>query len=140
MRRTRSQLRAAQIAELAAEQAAYDRSVKDAVKFATFARCDAVEQLYELLDVKPERPIRREGKNGVYEVATDKEETARAARLIDAVASLLPAAEAHRSTAAPFGAAPVSDRSAETVAVETVAAEAGLQSSDAELAGLPYAS
>lgn len=135
MRRTRSQLRAAQIAELAAEQAAFDKSVKDAVKFAAFARCDAVEQLYELLDVKPERPIRREGKNGVYEVATDKEEIARASRLIDAVASLLPAAEAHGSTAGPFAAEPVSERSA-----ETAAAEAGLRSPGAELSGLPHAS
>lgn len=98
MRRTRSQIRAAQIAELAAEQAAHEKSVKDAMKVAAFARCDAIEQLYELLDVKPERPIRREGKSGAYEVATDKDEAKRSARLVDAVAALLTAAESHRAT------------------------------------------
>lgn len=89
MRRTRSQIRAAQIAALAAEQEAYDKSVSEAIKVAAFARCDAVEQLYELLDVEPERPIIREGKNGRYEVASDKDETKRTARLIETVTALL---------------------------------------------------
>lgn len=89
MRRTRSQLRAAQIAALQAEQDAYDKKVNDAIKVAAFARCDAVEQLYELLDVKPEPPIVRDGKHGRYEVASDKDETKRAARLIEAVTVLL---------------------------------------------------
>lgn len=98
MRRTRSQIRAAQIAELAAEQAAHEKSVNDAIKVAAFARCDAIEQLYELLDVGPERPIRREGKNGTYDVATDKDEVKRSARLVDAVSALLTAAESYRTT------------------------------------------
>lgn len=89
MRRTRSQLRAAQIAALQAEQEAYDKNVNDAIKVAAFARCDAVEQLYELLDVKPEPPIIRDGKHGRYEVASDKDETKRAAHLIEAVTILL---------------------------------------------------
>lgn len=75
MSRTRSQIRAAQIAALAAEQEAYDKSVSEAIKVASFARCGAVEQLYEMLDVEPERPIIREGKNGRYGVASDKYET-----------------------------------------------------------------
>lgn len=98
MKRTRSQLRAAQIAELAAEQAAHEKRVNDAMKVAAFARCDAIEQLYELLDVKPERPIRREGKNGAYEVTTDKDEVKRSARLVDVVAALLTDFESHRTT------------------------------------------
>ncbi|MBN8423120.1 hypothetical protein JF531_01120 [Microbacterium esteraromaticum] len=89
MRRSRSQIRAAQIAALAAEQEAYEKSVSEAIKVAAFARCDAVEQLYELLDVQPERPIIREGKNGRYEVASDKDETKRTARLIETVTALL---------------------------------------------------
>lgn len=89
MRRTRSQLRAAQIAALQAEQDAYDKNVNDAIKVAAFARCDAVEQLYELLDVKPEPPIIRDGKHGRYEVTSDKDEAKRAARLIEAVTVLL---------------------------------------------------
>lgn len=105
MRRTRSQLRAAQIAQLAAEQAAYEKSVNEAMKAAAFARCDAVEQLYELLDVKPEPPITRDGKNGPYEVATDKDEVKRSVRLIDAVSRLLTAVEAQ----APLGAARVAN-------------------------------
>lgn len=96
MRRTRSQLRAAKIAELKAEQAAYDKSVTEAMKVASFARCDAVEQLYELLEIKPERSITRAGKNGTYEVATDKDEVKRSARLIEAVSTLLAAVESQR--------------------------------------------
>lgn len=97
MRRTRSQLRAAQIAQLAAEQAAYEKSVNEAMKTAAFARCDAVEQLYELLEVKPEPPITRDGKNGPYEVATDRDEVKRSVRLIDAVSRLLTEVEAQPS-------------------------------------------
>ena len=89
MRRTRSQIRAAEIAALVAEQKVYDKSVNEAMKVAAFARCDAVEQLYELLDVKPEQPITRTGKNGAYDVATDKDETKRSARLVEAVTELL---------------------------------------------------
>jgi len=89
MRKTKAQIRAEKIATLVAEQDAYDKSVKEAVKLAAFARCDAVEQLYDLLEVKPESPIAREGKSGRYEVAADKDETKRSARLIDAVSALL---------------------------------------------------
>lgn len=88
MMKTKSQIRAAQIAELQAQQDAYDRSVREAMKSSAFARCDAVEQLYELLDIAPERPVARAGKNGPYEVAQDKDETKRAARLVEAVGVL----------------------------------------------------
>jgi hypothetical protein len=98
MRRTRSQIRAAQIAKLVAEQEAHDKRVNDAMKVAAFSRCDAVEQLYELLNVGPERPISRVGKNGAYEVATDKDEAKRSTRLVDAVSALLTSAESHRAT------------------------------------------
>ena len=89
MRKTKSQIRAEKIAALVAEQDAYDNNVKEAIKLASFARCDAVEQLYELLAVKPEPSIAREGKNGRYEVAADKDEAKRGARLIEAVSALL---------------------------------------------------
>lgn len=101
MRRTRSQLRAAQIARLQAEQAAYDKSVKEAMKAAAFARCDAVEQLYELLEVRPERSITREGKNGAYEVATDKDEVKRSARLVEAISGLLSTVESLQQSSHP---------------------------------------
>ncbi|MEJ1089405.1 hypothetical protein WDU99_13880 [Microbacterium sp. Mu-80] len=98
MRRTRSQIRAAEIAALIAEQQAYDKKVNDAVKIAALARCDAVEQLYELLDVLPDRPTMRTGKNGPYEVASDKDERKRCARLVDTVANLLATVAADRES------------------------------------------
>lgn len=110
MRRTRSQIRAAQIAALAAEQEAYDKSVKEAMKVASFARCDAVEQLYELLEVKPEQPNTRAGKNGAYEVATDKDETKRTARLVDAVTALVSALESSLQLVAPVDHGGVTSR------------------------------
>jgi hypothetical protein len=64
MRKSKSQLRAGQIAKLQAEQEAYDRSVKEPVKAAALARCSAVEELHEVLGVKPEPAMTREGKNG----------------------------------------------------------------------------
>ncbi|AVL96161.1 MULTISPECIES: hypothetical protein [Microbacterium] len=112
MRRTRSQLRAAQIAALQAEQDAYDKNVNDAIKVAAFARCDAVEQLYELLDVQPEPPIIRDGKHGRYEVTSDKDEAKRAARLIEAVTVLLSIEE--QPTTQPVG----SDRQVPAQAAE----------------------
>lgn len=134
MRRTRSQIRAAQIAELVAEQEAHDRRVKDAMKVAAFTRCDAVEQLYELLHVKPERPISRAGKNGAYEVATDKDEVKRSARLVDAVSALLTAAESHPATPQPSDGG----RTADSPAARTEAAndQRFAQASTDQLAGL----
>lgn len=89
MRRTRSQLRAEQIAKLQAEQDAYDRSVKESVKAAALARCAAVEELYEMLGVKPEQAKTREGKSGPVQVSSDKDEAKRSARLVEAVARLV---------------------------------------------------
>lgn len=96
MRKTKSQIRAEKIAALVAEQDAYDKSVKEAMKFAAPARCDAVEQLYDLLEVKPESPIASEGKSGRYEVAADKDETKRSTRLIEAVSALLAEKDDHK--------------------------------------------
>lgn len=109
MRRTRSQIRAAQIAILVSEQEAYDKSVREAMKAAAFARCDAVEQLYELLEVKPEPPFTRTGKNGSYEVATDKDETKRSARLVDAVVRLISAVDAPHHASPRSGDTQVTD-------------------------------
>ncbi|SDS55520.1 hypothetical protein [Microterricola viridarii] len=89
MRRTKSQIRAEQIAKLHAEQEAYDRRVKESVKTAAFARCAAAEELYEMLRIEPEKPATREGKNGPVQVSTDKDETKRSARLVEAVALLV---------------------------------------------------
>jgi hypothetical protein len=134
MRRTRSQIRAAEIAALVAEQAAYDKRVNEAIKIAAFARSDAVEQLYELLDVMPERSITRDGKNGTYEVATDKDETKRSARLVDAVAKLVATVESQRSSQ--FG--PAADRA---LPHTEMAADRPLETTSiSQLAGLQHAS
>lgn len=90
MSKTKVQRRAEQIAALVAEQQAYEANVKNAAKVAAFARCDAVEQLYDVLDVAPEPRTQRRQKDGtVVDVATDKDETKRAARLVEAVMALV---------------------------------------------------
>ncbi|MGO2616111.1 hypothetical protein [Arthrobacter rhombi] len=90
MSKTNVQRRAEKIAALMAEQQVYEAQVKEAVKSAAFARCDAVEQLYDVLDVEPEPKGQRRQKEGaVVEVATDKDETKRAARLVEAVMALV---------------------------------------------------
>lgn len=92
MRKTRSQLRAEQIAQLQAEQAEHEKHVESAMKLAKYARCAVVEELYELLDVQPEHKA-REGKNGVIQVSTDKDEAKRTAHLLEAVTRLLTSRE-----------------------------------------------
>lgn len=88
--KTKAQRRAEQIAALVAEQQAYEMNVKNAAKVAAFARCDAVEQLYDALGVAPEPKTQRRQKDGtVVDVATDKDETKRAARLVEAVMALV---------------------------------------------------
>lgn len=90
MSKTNVQRRAEKIAALMAEQQAYEVQVKEAVKSAAFARCDAVEQLYDVLGVAPEPKTQRRQKDGtVVDVATDKDETKRAARLVEAVMALI---------------------------------------------------
>lgn len=89
MRRTKSQLRAEQIARLQAEQEAYERNVRESVKSAAFARCAAVEELYEMLGVTPERPKTREGRSGQVQVSSDKDETKRSRRLLETIAEVL---------------------------------------------------
>ena len=95
MKATRSQSRAEQIAKLQAEQDAYDRSVKESVKAAAFARCAAVEELYEMLAIKQEPPFTRDGKSGPVQVTTDKDEAKRSVHLVEAVAQLLAERDEH---------------------------------------------
>jgi hypothetical protein len=90
MSKTKAQRRAEQIAALVAEQQAYEMNVKNAAKVAAFARCDAVEQLYDALGVAPEPKTQRRQKDGtVVDVATDRDETKRAGRLVEAVMALV---------------------------------------------------
>lgn len=90
IKKTKRELRAQQIAALVAEQEAEDKAVKESMKLASFARCDAVQQLYQLLGIAPENPRKRQGQDGViHEVAQDRDETKRAARLVAEVASLV---------------------------------------------------
>ncbi|MGO1629511.1 MAG: hypothetical protein ACTHX2_11905 [Microbacterium sp.] len=89
MSKTNVQRRAEKIAALMAEQQAYEAQVKEAVKSAAFARCDAVEQLYDVIGVGPEPKTQRRQKDGKHiDVTTDKDETKRAARLVEAVMAL----------------------------------------------------
>lgn len=101
MRQTKSQLRAEQIAKLKAEQDAYDRSVKESVKAAAFARCAAVEELYELLHIEPEKHSTRESKNGPVQVSTDKDESKRSVRLVEAIARLVSERDVRPAVASP---------------------------------------
>jgi hypothetical protein len=89
MRKTKTQVRAEQIAKLQYEQDAYDKNVKESVKTAAFARCAAVEELYDLLGIEHEKASTRESKNGPVQVSTDKDETKRSNRLVEAVARLV---------------------------------------------------
>lgn len=82
IRTTSAARRAAELAqidrrveELRAEEAAHLAAVSRAVEEAAYARCDAVEQLYEMLQIEP--------------VEGDPEETQRAENLVREVAFLL---------------------------------------------------
>ena len=75
MAMTSAQRRAAQLAQLQAEQERYDKAIEDAVENAAEARCRAVEELYELLEVGKTR--------------NDKDESRRAAKLVERVSTLI---------------------------------------------------
>src|SRR5699024_9561102 len=75
MAMTSAQRRAAQLAQLQAEQERYDKAIEDAVENAAEARCKAVEELYELLEVGKTR--------------NDKDGARRAAKLVERVAALV---------------------------------------------------
>ena len=75
MAMTSAQRRAAQLAKLQAEQEQYEKAVVEAQENAAFARCKAVEELYELLEVKKTR--------------NDKDETKRAEKLVEAIGKLV---------------------------------------------------
>jgi hypothetical protein len=59
------------------------------------ARCSAVEGLHEVLGVKPEPAMTREGKNAPVQVSTDKDETKRSARLLEAAAPIIAERDEH---------------------------------------------
>lgn len=75
MAMTSAQRRAAQLAQLQAEQEQYDKAIEDAVENAAEARCKAVEELYELLEVGKTR--------------NDKDEARRASKLVERVSALI---------------------------------------------------
>lgn len=89
MRMTTSQLRAKQIAELQAEQSAYDKRIEEAMQSAGYARCALAEDLYELLDIRPEHRTRKSRNGETMQVASDKDEAIRSARLLAAVGQLM---------------------------------------------------
>lgn len=93
MAMTKAQRRIEKMASLAAEQAEYEKRVKIATKRAAFARCEAVEQLYEMFDIEEEpgtqRVTKRDGVERAIEVACDRDESKRAARLVAAVEALV---------------------------------------------------
>lgn len=119
---TARQRRAAQLAELVRQQAeleaaetAYERAVRDAVGRAGYARCEAVETLYELLGID-EITTTRTRRGVVQTVRTDTDETQRAQRLVEAVTALMAQATSgtRAAPAVPAGAlAPLSPAASE---------------------------
>ncbi|MEV4737578.1 MULTISPECIES: hypothetical protein [unclassified Microbacterium] len=90
---TTSQLRAKQIADLQAQQAAYERKVEEALKSAGYARCAVVEDLYELMGIEASQRKRKNRNGEIIQVLSDRDESDRTARLIEAVSSLLNSSE-----------------------------------------------
>lgn len=94
--KTKSRHRAERIAELIeeqealrAEEAEHDKVVAEAIKRAGHARCAAVEELYEVLGIA-EQTTQRTAKDGtVTTVRSDRDETKRAALLVEAVLALV---------------------------------------------------
>lgn len=89
MRMTTSQLRAKQIADLQAQQLAYERKIEDALKSAGYARCAVVEDLYELMGIEASQRKRKNRNGEIIQVISDRDESDRTARLIEAVSALL---------------------------------------------------
>lgn len=104
--------RAAQLAELVRQQAeleaqetAYEKAVHDAVRRAGYARAEAVERLYELLGLEEQTTTRTRADGTVQTVRSDRDETGRAQRLVEAVQALLDDRSGTRSAPAePAGA------------------------------------
>lgn len=72
-----------------AEEAADEKAVDEALKKAARSRCWAVEELYELLDIKPLTTTRRLPDGTEQQLSIDRDEKKRAAALVDAVVELL---------------------------------------------------
>lgn len=88
--KTKAQIRSEQLQQLLAEQEEHNNKIKAAMKSSAFARCAAVEDLYELLGIEPTAPQHRQRKDGTIEQRqSDRAEDKRAARLVKAVGKLL---------------------------------------------------
>lgn len=93
---TRRQRRAQRLADLVAaqraieaEEAAADRAAQEALKRAGLARSRAVEELYDLLGIDEETTTRTRKDGTSRTVRTDRDETRRAARLVEAVVAMV---------------------------------------------------
>lgn len=104
---SRRQRRAQQLADLVAERQAFEaelaakkraieaeekadeKAVVDAQKYASRARCAAVEELYELLGIAADVTETTLKDGTVRRTRRDRDETKRAARLVEAVVALV---------------------------------------------------
>lgn len=93
---TTRQRRAQRLADLVAaqraieaEEAAADKAAEEALKRAGLARSRAVEELYDLLGINEETTTRARKDGTSRVVRTDRDETRRAARLVEAVVALV---------------------------------------------------
>lgn len=93
---TKRQRRATELAELVrlqgeleAEETAHEKAVRKAVETAGYARAAAVDELYELLGIEPEKTSRKRADGSTVTVHPDRDETRRARRLVEAVQALL---------------------------------------------------
>lgn len=89
---------AAQQKAIEAEEAAYEATIKAAMGKAAGARVRAVEELYDLLDIAPVVTVRRRPDGTEQTLATDRDETKRAAQLVEAVAALVSRQQGHQTT------------------------------------------
>lgn len=107
MTMTRRQRRAQQLADLVAERQAFEaelaakkraieaeekadeKAVVDAQKYASRARCAAVEELYEVLGIAADVTETTLKDGTVRRTRRDRDETQRAARLVEAVVALV---------------------------------------------------
>lgn len=72
-----------------AEEKADEKAVDDALKYASRARCAAVEELYEVLGIEEDFTVSTLKDGTVRRTRRDRDETQRAARLVEAVVALV---------------------------------------------------
>jgi len=72
-----------------AEEKADEKAVDEALKHAGRARCAAVEELYALLDIEEDFTVSTLKDGTVRRTRRDRDETKRAARLVEAVVALV---------------------------------------------------